>query len=329
MSVDFTVVIPTYNGKSRLPKVLEYLQSQTNIEILNWEIIIVDNNSHDGTAELVQKYQINWSFHVPLRYCFEAEQGAGFARNRGITEAKGELVGFLDDDNLPAKNWVLSAYKFGQEHLNAGAYGSQIHGLFEVEPSEDIKPILFYLAINERGEKSLRYEPSKKGFPPSAGLVVRRNIWKNNVPSRLLLGGRVGNSLVAYEDFEALSYIYKAGWEIWYNPAMEVEHIIPSWRIERKYLISLMRGIGLGRYYLRMLFLKNWQKPFVFSIYMVSDIYKFISHLIRYHKVLQHDIIAACEMERLLGTLISPFYLCHLKISRFLKIKFYPSFNLK
>jgi hypothetical protein len=47
-------------------------------------------------------------------------------------------VGFLDDDNIPAPNWVAAAYAFAQEHPAAGAYGSRIHGDFEVTPSRKI-----------------------------------------------------------------------------------------------------------------------------------------------------------------------------------------------
>lgn len=76
MTIDFTVAIPTYNGACRLPKVLEKLQMQVGVEHLNWEIIIVDNNSSDGTAKLVEEYQASWRHRAKLRYCVECKQGA-------------------------------------------------------------------------------------------------------------------------------------------------------------------------------------------------------------------------------------------------------------
>jgi glycosyltransferase involved in cell wall biosynthesis len=318
MSVDFTIAIPTYNGEKRLPRVLEKLQNQVGIDNLTWEIIIVDNNSTDGTAKVVQEYQKNWQNKITLRYVFEPEQGLAFARARGVKETASELVGFLDDDNLPTEIWVSAAYKFAQEHPKAGAFASQIHGLFEVQPNEDIKQIIFYLAINERGSQPLLYEPSKKGVPPGAGLVVRRQVWLDCVPERLFLIGRVGNSMLAGEDAEALLHIHKAGWEIWYNPIMEIEHIIPKWRLERKYLISLMRGIALSRYHLRMLLVKTWQRPFLLFLYLFSDFRKLIIHLIYNGTSIKSEITAACETERLLSTLISPFYLWQIRVSRLL-----------
>ncbi len=316
MPVDFTVAIATYNGENRLARVLEQLQAQTGIEHLTWEIIIVDNNSTDGTAKLIQEYQANWQNKITLRYIFEPEQGLAFARARGVKEAASELVGFLDDDNLPTKIWVSAAYKFAREHPKAGAFASQIHGLFEVEPSEDIKQIIFYLAINERGSQPLLYEPSKKGVPPGAGLVVRRQVWLDCVPDRLFLIGRVGKSMLAGEDAEALLYIHRKGWEIWYNPTMEIEHIIPKWRLDKNYLISLMRGIALSRHHLRMLLVQTWQRPFFFFLYLLSDFRRLIIHLLFKGTPIKSDITAACEAERLFSTLISPFYLWQIKISR-------------
>ncbi len=65
-------------------------------------MIVVDNNSTDITAEIVESYQPNWPQSVPLRYAFAPKQGAAFARQRAVEKAKGEFIGFLDDDNLRA-----------------------------------------------------------------------------------------------------------------------------------------------------------------------------------------------------------------------------------
>jgi glycosyltransferase involved in cell wall biosynthesis len=128
--VHVTVAIPTYNGEKRLPDVLDRLRSQIDTESFSWEVLVVDNNSTDNTAQLVREYQKTWPATYPLKYCFAPEQGAAFARQRAIEKASGELVGFLDDDNLPENNWVVSAYNFAQTHPDVGAYGSQIHADF-------------------------------------------------------------------------------------------------------------------------------------------------------------------------------------------------------
>ena len=307
--VDFTVAISTYNGENRLPEVLDCLKTQVNTEKFSWEILVVDNNSIDKTAQVVRDYQSIWPLSYPLRYCVESEQGAGFARKRAIKEASAPLVGFLDDDNIPAPNWVAAAYTFSQEKPAAGAYGSQIHGDFEVETPPNFERIKAFFAITERGHSPILYEPRKKVLPPSAGLVVRKEAWQNSVPSSSILNGRASGSMLTSEDLEVLSYIQQAGWEIWYNPTMQLDHKIPRRRLERDYLISFFRGIGLSRHVTRMLSVKPWARPLAFLGYMLNDLRKIAVHLVKYGPRVKTEVVPACEMELFASSLLSPFYL--------------------
>ncbi|MFP4124604.1 hormogonium polysaccharide biosynthesis glycosyltransferase HpsE [Coleofasciculus sp.] len=309
MSLTFTVAIPTYNGASRIREVLERLRRQTGTESIPWEVIVIDNNSTDNTAEIVQAYQENWSADNPLRYCVEARQGAGFARQLAVQEAQAPLIGFLDDDNIPALNWVAAAVAFAQAYPQAGAYGSQIHPDFEVPPPDSLRPILPFLAIAERGDQPFRYEPRHKLLPPSAGLVIRKQAYLDTVPNQLILTGRIQGNMLTGEDLEMLSYMQLNGWEIWYNPAMEIDHKIPHKRLERDYLIPFIRGIGLSRFVTRMLSVKPWQRPLAFIAYTVNDLRKLIIHSLKYQGKLESDLVAACQWQLVLSSLESPFYL--------------------
>ncbi|MDY6783080.1 MAG: hormogonium polysaccharide biosynthesis glycosyltransferase HpsE [Cyanobacteriota bacterium] len=314
-NINFTVAICTYNGAKRLPKVLDHLKAQIQTEQLNWEIVIVDNNSTDDTAKLIRSYQNSWSSPCPLRYSFEPQQGLAFARQRAIQEAGGEFVVFLDDDNFPAPDWLAQAYSFGQTHPQAGAFGGQIHGDFEVEPPREIKTVVnYYLAIVERGSKPCQY---KKGgvLPPGAGLVVRKQAWVENVPEQIFLTGRVGQSLMASEDLEVQSYIQQGGWEIWYNPEMHMDHQISRHRLTRDYLIKIVRGNGLARHHIRMIRLKTWQRPLAFPAYTVKDLGEFVVQSIKHRNVLDTNIEAACKLEHLKATLMSPFFISKKYIS--------------
>ncbi|MFS0513233.1 hormogonium polysaccharide biosynthesis glycosyltransferase HpsE [Nostoc sp. UIC 10607] len=308
-NLDFTVAIPTYNGESRLPELLERLQNQLHTENLSWEIIVVDNNSTDNTAKVIQTYQKNWQYPYPLKYCFEPKQGAAYARKRAVAEAKGRFIGFLDDDNYPLSNWVSAAYAFGEKYPQAGAYGSQIHPDWEVEPPESFQRIAPFLAITERGNLPLLYEAAKKILPPSAGLVIRRQAWLESVPEQCILTGRVKGNMLTSEDLEMLSYIQKAGWKIWYNPEMEIYHKIPSSRLQKDYLIPFFRGIGLSRYVTRMVNVKHVYRPVALLAYMINDLRKIALHLLKYRTMLKTDLVAACEMQLFVSSLISPFYL--------------------
>ncbi|MFW6357817.1 MAG: hormogonium polysaccharide biosynthesis glycosyltransferase HpsE [Chroococcales cyanobacterium] len=306
---DFTVAICTYNGASRIPDVLEKLRSQIGTDSINWEIIVVDNNSSDHTKQVIFDYQNRWSESLPLRYLFESQQGAAFARIRAVQEANSELIGFLDDDNLPEPDWVASAYQFGFAHPKVGAYGSQIRPNYEVDPSEELTSIAYFLAINEREGQPVRYEPQDKMLPPSAGLVVRKEAWLACVPAKPFLTGRTSKTMLTSEDLEALIYLQRAGWEIWHNPAMCIYHHIPSWRMKRDYLLKLVEGTGLARHHLRMLRLPLWQRPLAVPICFLTDLIKVSFYYLKYRHTLQTNLAAACHLKFLSSTLVSPFYL--------------------
>lgn len=305
MSLDFTVAIPTYNGASRLPKVLDKILAQVNTEQITWEVIVIDNNSTDETAQVVGDYQANWLASVPLKYCFEPEQGAAFARLRAVREAKGELVGFLDDDNLPAPDWIEQAYLFAKDYPRAGAFSGQIHGEFEVPPPEGFERIQAFLAIREHGEEAHLFDPENLRLPTASALVIRKNVWDEAVPKCPRLKGRVGSSMLGGEDYESLLYIHKAGWEIWYHPGLHSYHEIPQWRLERDYLLSVCRGCGLATCQLRMIGAKSWEKPIIILRTLLGNLRRVIWQVIRYRFGMRMDLLAACELEFFWGSLMS------------------------
>ncbi len=92
----FSIIIPTFNRKEKLQKAIVSVFNQKRI---NLELIIVDDDSTDGTDEMIQQ-------NFPsVKYFFQRNQGPAAARNRGVREAKGDWIAFLDSDDewLPGK----------------------------------------------------------------------------------------------------------------------------------------------------------------------------------------------------------------------------------
>ncbi|MEH2338386.1 hormogonium polysaccharide biosynthesis glycosyltransferase HpsE [Nostoc sp.] len=317
--LDFTVAIPTYNGAKRLPQVLDFLLKQTGIEKLNWEIIIIDNNSHDNTKEVIEHYQKIYSQNICLRYFFEKKQGIPFARMRAISEARGDLIAFVDDDNLLASDWILESYSFGKEHPQAGAWSGQIHGDFEVKPPENFERIQAFLAIREHGSNPHLFDAANLRLPPGAALVVRKQVWCENVPQRSTLSGKLPGIFVQGDDYEALLYIHYGGWQIWYNPSMHTYHQIPHWRLERDYLLTLARGCGLCIFQLRLINAKNSQKPIILVKTILGNLHRILQHLIKYRGQLKSNLIVIFEINFYLASMMSPFYSLKLKLDRILE----------
>ncbi len=88
---DVSFVVPVHDGARYLAACLGSILSQS---ILPTEVIVVDDGSTDGSADIAK------SFGPEVRYLLQQHSGAGSARNRGVGEARGELIAFLDSDDL-------------------------------------------------------------------------------------------------------------------------------------------------------------------------------------------------------------------------------------
>ena len=123
VTIQVSVVIGTCNRAHLLKGTLEALASQVVPTCLKWEIVAVDNNSRDATAQVVAAFSKTTA--TPVRYVFEPEPGVSRARNRGIKEARGSIIAFTDDDVLPAPDWIaqlLAAF----DRWNAHGVGGRI-----------------------------------------------------------------------------------------------------------------------------------------------------------------------------------------------------------
>ncbi len=121
-----SVIIPIYNGEAELPELLACLEAQTYPRD-RVEYLLVDNNSSDRTAELIQAAiaaQSNASSVLSLHYLCEAEiQSSYAARNLGIRQGRGDILAFTDADCRPQDHWLMdliSPFEDGSVGLVAG-----------------------------------------------------------------------------------------------------------------------------------------------------------------------------------------------------------------
>ena len=99
-----SVIIPTYNRATKVGKTIESVLAQT---VTDLEVIVVDDGSSDGTEKVLAE-----TFGDRIRYFAQANQGVSTARNKGIAEARGDWLAFLDSDDVWEKDkleWQLKA----------------------------------------------------------------------------------------------------------------------------------------------------------------------------------------------------------------------------
>jgi glycosyltransferase involved in cell wall biosynthesis len=119
-----TVVVAAYNGEKFLKEALESVFAQ---DFASFEVVFVDDGSEDRTGEIALSF--------PVRYVRQANQGLPAARNAGLAQARGDLVAFLDDDDVlpPTKLSVQARYL--DEHPEVGCVLGRQEWIFAgVEP---------------------------------------------------------------------------------------------------------------------------------------------------------------------------------------------------
>lgn len=116
-NLEFSVIIPAKNSEKTIGRVIKCALNQEYPKG-KYEIIVVDNDSSDGTAATIKKF--------PVKYLFNKKPGAAATRNFGVKNAKGGIIAFIDSDRFAEKNWLREADKFFKENKNANIAAGKI-----------------------------------------------------------------------------------------------------------------------------------------------------------------------------------------------------------
>jgi glycosyltransferase involved in cell wall biosynthesis len=226
-----SVVIPTFNGAARLPRVLAALVAQTAPDG-SFEVVVVDNASTDATATVarddVAVAQLG-ARGIEVRVIAEPRQGLTYARIAGVAAARCDAVCFLDDDNLPDPDYIEQGISiFTDESL--GLVISCARPRWETPPPASVTRRLHLLAINDfyMGDQPVDFGASATPAPTiGAGLWVRRSAFLKAVPwehPELLMPDRVGQRLVSGGDIELGVLIGKAGYRRKWDCSQRIDH---------------------------------------------------------------------------------------------------------
>ena len=234
-----SIIICCYNGANRLPTTLAHLVAQERPST-PWEVLLVDNCSSDGSAVVAQSCWKNGP--VPLRIIKESRPGVRFARERGLNEAKYKFVGFVDDDNWVAGDWVRTAHEIISSESSLGAVGSIRVPVCEVSPPTWFSNFQSIYAVLTETELEQIRGPIE--YLPTAGLCLRGAAWENLIQNgfRVQLTGSIGKSPQGGEDMEITRALRLSGWTLRIDKRLRLQHYIPGYRLEWNYLRKLQRN---------------------------------------------------------------------------------------
>jgi glycosyltransferase involved in cell wall biosynthesis len=240
-AVAVSIVVCTHNGASRIRPTLEALaNSEAGFSV---EIVLVDNNSSDGTAEIAQRL---WSEFGNRDFVFrivhEAEPGQSFARRTGVRAACGDLIVFCDDDN-----WLNPDYlKIAVEVMKDPAIGA-VGGQCEAGIEGPVPPFVYShghgyaLGVQALAPGNVT---QSRGYLWGAGLTARRAdlLRLYDCPGFPVLPGRTGARLSAGDDSEICAGLVLLGRHLVYDDRLRLIHCIAPHRLTIEHLSQMHAG---------------------------------------------------------------------------------------
>ena len=237
--MDFSIIVCCYNAVGRIEKTLEYL-SKLNLNGLDCELLVVDNNSADGTADWVKELWDGLGSPYPLRVLFEGEAGVGYARKTGSLEAKGIFILFCDDDNWLEQEYVQKVHRVFLKQEEVGIVGGTGIAVSDVEIPFWFQDFEALYAVGIKCDVDDYVETL-----PAAGMAVRRSLLVDYYGLFInRFKSRNGKKYNGGEDTLLCLGIAWMGFSTYYQRDLTFYHFIPGKRLQESHLRELMAGIA-------------------------------------------------------------------------------------
>jgi len=238
-----SVLICAHNPRmDYLARVLRALREQS-LPGPEWELLLIDNAS---CVPLAGTCDLTW--HPHARCIVETEVGQMPARLRAFREAEGEILVFVDDDNVLARDYLLECTRISEKWPHLGAWGGQQFPEFEGgEPQEAWKRD-FWTSQLEKEIWSNNYD--RETAPIGAGMCIRRTVASQYTKLvaahslRLCLGRKGAGLDSAAEDIDMAFMACDMGLGIGRFVSLRLVHLIPQRRLTNDYLFRLIEGIS-------------------------------------------------------------------------------------
>ena len=238
-AMELSAIICTYNRSGHLHNALNSLAEQATPSDFAWEIIVVDNNSTDDTQQVAESFAVRSI--VPVRYIMETKQGLSHARNRGIAEARGRNLAFIDDDALVEKGWASAICEAFTSY-----YCDCVGGRIYLKPVKDMpswlsKDLWGFLACLDYGDEPFRVADH---YIYGTNMAFRRGIFDQVGCFNPELG-RTGYLPVGGEETDLVDRIKAAGGTVCYQPSAVVHHVTEEYKLKKNYFRTLHYYEGL------------------------------------------------------------------------------------
>jgi glycosyltransferase involved in cell wall biosynthesis len=228
-----SVILCTYNRCQTLAKALESIAVSRLPEDVEWEVLVVDNNSNDETRAVTEDFCRRYPGR--FRYLFEPRQGKSYALNSGIEEAHGDVLAFTDDDVRVDPIW-LQNITAALRHGDYAGVGGRILPDRSLKHPRWVAPDSSFskgpLAVFDLGP-----EPRPLEEPPIGNnMAYRKCLFARHGGFRTDLGPQPGG-VSKNEDTEFGRRMLAAGEKLHYEPSAIIYHPVGD-RVRKEYFLA-------------------------------------------------------------------------------------------
>jgi GT2 family glycosyltransferase len=226
-ALKLTVAIPTYNRADFLRQTLAGIAAQ-HFPREHYEVLVIDNNSSDHTRSVVAEFA---AAQPAPRYVHEPRQGLDYARNRAITEARGEIMVFGDDDILVQPDWLaqLAVPLLADHQQRIGAVGGEVIPVFPDGLPDWVREWHAPLAFRpDAGPLEARHSPMGANLAFPKWVFDRLGLFHTALD-------RAAGNYFSGGDSEMIRRVRAAGFAVWFAPGAAVQHQMPASRTTFRY----------------------------------------------------------------------------------------------
>lgn len=260
-TIDYSIIICTYNTDERILKRCLEAVAVLDREGLETEVILADNNSVTP-AESLGFVRQTFSKVPNMKGILVSQQGVKYARMEAIEKAKGKYIVFIDADNEPESDYLQQLKKLNAQFEQVGAWGP---GNVTAEFIDSIDKSLESHARSGFGErhdtslKTANFSEWQPCYPSGAGLCMVSAILKEYVAlskqGKFTSEGRKAKALSSGEDMQMVMLGIKNGYHAGVSPTLRLKHLIPKERANKEHLKKLAFGTAV------------WQEPSLLQVF--------------------------------------------------------------
>ena len=231
-----SIIICCYNSALKIELTLQYvfaLKVQTETAC---EVVVINNGSTDGTSEIALDFcRMSNANGLAFRVIDEMKPGLASARERGIQEAKYEVIIFCDDDNHLPSDYLIVTKEILDQFPNVGLLGGWARPKFSIINRSWLKDFYAAMAVGPQS--------SADGYVSSiygAGMVAKKKVFYAIKERKIQfqLTDRIGTKLTSGGDAEICAMAEYLGFKIYYSSRLTLLHDIPENRLKKKHYLN-------------------------------------------------------------------------------------------